>query len=739
MSTIKIKSGSGDDAWKSTGQEALNRLRIDKNLSDVESKDKARENLGLTGDVSTHHHDAHYMPLINSEIAARQNDTKTLTKKQQDESARLDKSIAAQKASSDAALSKETTARTTSDNEIRNWTQGLYDNVKDKLIPNEADLRAKADDALQKSLSNEITARGQGDSTLDAKIDSKTDALTDKLNALQSSVTNEQNTRSQQDTNLQNQLNALKQSAADSHAAEAQARQTKDNQVDASLKNKQDQINAIKRSMVTRDNGKASGMAFHWSQKSNPDYFWGASSSDPANMYLYSTSAITAHSSFSDVAAKVRHTQGNGETYPSLYIDGVAANDWFRIQTGGKDDLGWAEIATGDNGNEPIYFRQYDTSGKVVHSLTILDEGGNTVLPGSLTVGGDLHMSYGHSVHLGNSTWNISGDDAAFGDKDIAGNFCVKGLNGATGISLVHRNGDTGNRAQITYDGGNLIFNKTLQANLAGNASTSSTSVRLARNGDTRYPMTFYWNGQGGQPAWLWGGNDGTNMYVYNPRNFSVKYADSAGSAGTASRIDFNSPGNNYICSGGIDTGDAIASNGCNLKIASWWGIGFYDECGKKYSGTIDTRNGNLRMTGTITGSRIYNAVYNDYAEFFERGNEDVEAGDIVALDTSSEKEQYVRATEDSKVIVGVATDEFAHVIGGKADKMEDNYKDFIPVSLMGRVHVKVYGRVKPGDKITASNMPGIGRKAEDNEFSVGTALTSNENGLGKVRILVNR
>ena len=36
------------------------------------------------------------------------------------------------------------------------------------------------------------------------------------------------------------------------------------------------------------------------------------------------------------------------------------------------------------------------------------------------------------------------------------------------------------------------------------------------------------WNGQGGQPQWLWGGNDPNNMYVYNPSNFSVNYANSA-------------------------------------------------------------------------------------------------------------------------------------------------------------------------------------------------------------------
>lgn len=33
------------------------------------------------------------------------------------------------------------------------------------------------------------------------------------------------------------------------------------------------------------------------------------------------------------------------------------------------------------------------------------------------------------------------------------------------------------------------------------------------------------WQGLGGQPSWLWGGENGTDMYVYNPANFSVNYA----------------------------------------------------------------------------------------------------------------------------------------------------------------------------------------------------------------------
>ena len=59
---------------------------------------------------------------------------------------------------------------------------------------------------------------------------------------------------------------------------------------------------------------------------------------------------------------------------------------------------------------------------------------------------------------------------------------------------------------------------------VSGNAATAS---KLNSTGGAG---TYNWSGQAGQPTWLWGGNDGTNFYVYNPSNFSVNYAGSAGS-----------------------------------------------------------------------------------------------------------------------------------------------------------------------------------------------------------------
>ena len=88
-------------------------------------------------------------------------------------------------------------------------------------------------------------------------------------------------------------------------------------------------------------------------------------------------------------------------------------------------------------------------------------------------------------------------------------------LSGKSDIGHIHT------KSQITD------FPTSLPAN-GGNANIATTAAKLGRDGNTGVPMTFHWSGQGGQPSWLWGGNDGSNMYVYNPSNFSVNTATTA-------------------------------------------------------------------------------------------------------------------------------------------------------------------------------------------------------------------
>lgn len=279
-----------------------------------------------------------------------------------------------------------------------------------------------------------------------------------------------------------------------------------------------------------------------------------------------------------------------------------------------------------------------------------------------------------------------------------------------------------------------------------------ATSNKISWNGSTNGADIYYQTTASDQGNLVLNLRDDANCYLRIAYNGAFKSyftpadgnfhgnvngkSDSAGSADTSAAINYSNIGTNYIKAGSADTGNA-ANQTANMVIGSWYGITFYDVCSNKIAGGMNVRDGSLTMKGTITGSKVYNAVYNDYAEFFEKDEDTAfEAGDIVALDTNSEEERYIKATEDSIVVVGVCTHEYAHIIGGKGQTIEENEKEFVPISLMGRVHVKVDDTVKRGDKVTASKVPGIGRKAMPGEHSIGTALTNPSN--GKVRVLIN-
>ena len=84
----------------------------------------------------------------------------------------------------------------------------------------------------------------------------------------------------------------------------------------------------------------------------------------------------------------------------------------------------------------------------------------------------------------------------------------------------------------------------TISAYCFGNGNKGYTAVRASgfiKNGGNENQLlradggiaAFNWSGQAGQPAWLWGGNDFNSYYVYNPSNFRVAYAASAGNADT--------------------------------------------------------------------------------------------------------------------------------------------------------------------------------------------------------------
>lgn len=153
---------------------------------------------------------------------------------------------------------------------------------------------------------------------------------------------------------------------------------------------------------------------------------------------------------------------------------------------------------------------------------------------------------------------------------------------------------------------------------------------------------------------------------------------------------------------------DDNITNGAQPTYSSW--VQMINSNG----GTI---TGNLTVNGTITGTKVVGAVYNDYAEFFPRG-EETEAGDIIMLDPNSEEEKYIKASTsiitEHPLVVGVHSEEYSHLIGGELPENGEDFYDYnidkyIPVGLAGRCKVKIKGKAIKGAPVTISDTSGVG------------------------------
>ena len=103
-------------------------------------------------------------------------------------------------------------------------------------------------------------------------------------------------------------------------------------------------------------------------------------------------------------ATKTTATAPTGSS-AELMRGAMGGNDYFLIRIGGNAGAGWSEIATADNGTEPIYVRQYTGDfASVANEITLLDASGNTVIPGNLkaTTGGVTVKDTGGGIYPGN-------------------------------------------------------------------------------------------------------------------------------------------------------------------------------------------------------------------------------------------------------------------------------------------------------------------------------------------------
>ena len=259
------------------------------------------------------------------------------------------------------------------------------------------------------------------------------------------------------------------------------------------------------------------------------------------NVTINTTVNQAAHANNADVAKTLEVTDGVGAK-----SDGV----FHWVGQSGQPAWLWgantnpSETYVYDPSNFHVAAANNDGNGANIANTYLKKSGG--------TITGPLNFA--------NGTWNLVGDDSYMGDHNISGTFCIKGANGETGIALVNVNNES-DYARISYNGGNINFNKKIAANLAGNADTATNVAwsgvtgkpNLAlKDGDTIY--TNDWFRSRGQTGWYnetycggWYMTDSTwirvfnNKSVYTPAKMQADggfYGNLQGTATNADTVD---------------------------------------------------------------------------------------------------------------------------------------------------------------------------------------------------------
>jgi hypothetical protein len=182
-------------------------------------------------------------------------------------------------------------------------------------------------------------------------------------------------------------------------------------------------------------------------------------------------------------------TTTTGANTTSLISANIADNDYFRILVGGTaTNAGYAEIATADDGNEPIHVRQYTGAfATLTRTATILDASGNTSFPGSVTAG---------TSYLGTGATFTSTSGATHGQirlKNSAGTTgygLIQRHDGSDYYLLVTANNDadgswtTARPLTIGLASGNIGLGVTTAASLTvtGNLTVNGTTTTLNTN-----------------------------------------------------------------------------------------------------------------------------------------------------------------------------------------------------------------------------------------------------------------
>lgn len=135
-----------------------------------------------------------------------------------------------------------------------------------------------------------------------------------------------------------------------------------------------------------------------------------------------------------------------------------------------------------------------------------------------------------------------------------------------------------------------------------------------------------------------------------------------------------------------------------------------------------------IRVAGNVYATKVFNAVYNDLAEFMEKADEReiIDAGDVVYFDDNGKVTKWNENINPKAIAGVVSSDEtYGFALGGEG--LEDVQK--VPIALCGRVYLKVGDMpVVVGDMIAIDDRGNLFITDSYNYNVLGIATTRAEN-----------
>jgi hypothetical protein len=148
-----------------------------------------------------------------------------------------------------------------------------------------------------------------------------------------------------------------------------------------------------------------------------------------------------------------------------------------------------------------------------------------------------------------------------------------------------------------------------------------------------------------------------------------------------------------------------------------------------------------VQADGQVFADGAYTGSGADYAEYFYTKDTNLQAGEAVCLDPTTENGVKRCQNNGDNNIMGIVSSK-PSIIGNKTTDQEKDPTHYAIIGMLGQVSGKVStenGSVNVGDSLTAGSKPGQLRRANAGESTVGVALENLSDPSGSIQILISR